>query len=106
VSADDIFPEGKIYADLTANNVLHVTHCLTSSDVVHSPEQQMQMQKYSQHPWACQKGLEITSHIHYCLILDLIGEALTNFRSSRELVQAIHDALVGEWHPSSQSYII
>ena len=101
VSADDIFPEGEIYAKLAANKVLHVAHCLTSGDVEHSPEQKPHMLEYSKHPWACQKGLEITSHIHYCLILDLVREALMNFRSSRELVQAIQDALIGELHPSS-----
>ncbi|KAF8835011.1 hypothetical protein BDN67DRAFT_873468, partial [Paxillus ammoniavirescens] len=31
---------------------------------------------------------------HHQLILDLVGELLTNFASSQELVQAIHDALV------------
>ena len=101
VSADDIFPEGEIYAELAANKVLHIAHCLTSGNVEHSPKQKPHAQEYSKHPWACQKRLEITSHIYYRLILDLIGEALMNFRSSRELVQAIHDAHIGELHPSS-----
>jgi len=101
VNADDIFPEGEIYAKLAAKKVLHVPHCLASGDVEHLPEQKPQAQKYSQYPWACQKGLEITSHIHYRLILDLVRETLMNFRSSRELVQAIHDTLVGEWWPPS-----
>ncbi|KIK17810.1 hypothetical protein PISMIDRAFT_110701, partial [Pisolithus microcarpus 441] len=33
-------------------------------------------------------------HTHYQLLLDLIGEWLTNFTSSWQLVQAIHDALL------------
>ncbi|KIM57109.1 hypothetical protein SCLCIDRAFT_131100 [Scleroderma citrinum Foug A] len=52
------------------------------------------MRQHSQSPWACQKGLSIMPHTHYWLILDLVREALTSFSSSKELVQAIHDALV------------
>ena len=96
VDADNIIPEGEIYTELAANNVPHVLHCLASGDVESEPEQKTQMQKCSQYDWACQKGLVITPHIHYHLILDLVGEALTNFSSSMELVQAIHDALIGE----------
>ncbi|KIM57315.1 hypothetical protein SCLCIDRAFT_130771, partial [Scleroderma citrinum Foug A] len=96
VDADDIIPEGEIYTELTANDVPHVLHCLTSGDVESEPKQKTQTQKCSQYDWACQKGLAITPHIHYRLILDLIREALTNFSSSMELVQAIHNALIGE----------
>ena len=96
LDGDDIIPEGHIYAKLTANHVPHVPRCLTSGDMKCSPQQKMQTQWYSQCHWACQKGLAITPHIHYRLILDLVGAALTTFASSKELVQAIHDALLGE----------
>ena len=70
------------------------------------PQQKTQMQKYSRCRWACQKGLAITPHIHYCLILDLVGAALTAFTSFKELAQAIHDALLGELYPSIYWYVI
>ncbi|KIM50479.1 hypothetical protein SCLCIDRAFT_83389, partial [Scleroderma citrinum Foug A] len=93
---DDITPEGQIYAELSGHRVPHVPQCLTSRDVDNWPEQKMQTRQHSQSPWACRKGLSITPHTHYWLILDLIREALMSFSSSKELVQAIHDTLVGE----------
>ena len=93
---NDITPEGQIYAELSGHHVPHVPQCLASGDVDSWPEQKMQMRQHSQSPWACQKGLSIMPHTHYWLILDLVREALTSFSSSKELVQAIHDALVGE----------
>ena len=96
LDGDDIIPEGRIYTELAGNHVPHVPRCLMSGDVKCSPQQKTQMQRYSQCRWACQKGLAITPHIHYRLVLDLVGAALTTFTSSKELVQAIHDALLGE----------
>ncbi|KAI5983045.1 hypothetical protein EDD15DRAFT_2376936 [Pisolithus albus] len=94
VNGPDMIPEGKIYAELNKNGIPHVPTCLASGDVRCWPEQEMQTKKYAGSPWACRQGLSITSHTHYWLILDVVGERLTNFTSSRELVQAIHDALV------------
>jgi len=99
LDGDDIVPEGHIYAELAASHVPNVLHCLVSGDMECSPHQKTQMQKYSQCRWACQKGLEITPHIHYRLVLDLVGAPLTTFASSKELVQAIHDALISELYP-------
>ncbi|KAG1765581.1 hypothetical protein EDD22DRAFT_765760, partial [Suillus occidentalis] len=33
-------------------------------------------------------------HIHYRLALNLVGKPLTQFESSREVVQAVRDALI------------
>ncbi|KIM52043.1 hypothetical protein SCLCIDRAFT_81805, partial [Scleroderma citrinum Foug A] len=96
LDGDDINPEGHFYTELAANHVPHIPQCLANGDMKCSPQQKTQTQKYSQCHWACQKGLAITPHIHYRLILDLVGEALTTFASSKELVQVIHDALLGE----------
>ncbi|KIK22998.1 hypothetical protein PISMIDRAFT_11255 [Pisolithus microcarpus 441] len=95
VNGPDMIPKGKIYVELDRNGIPHVPTCLASGDVQCWPKQEMQMMKYAESPWACQQGLLITSHTHYQLILDIVGERLTNFTSSRELVQAIHDALIG-----------
>ncbi|KAI6013135.1 hypothetical protein BKA83DRAFT_4063633, partial [Pisolithus microcarpus] len=94
VNGPDMIPEGKIYVELNRNSIPHVPTCLASGNVQCWLEQETQMMKYAESPWACRQGLLITSHTHYWLILDIVRERLTNFTSSRELVQAIHDALV------------
>ncbi|KAF8833947.1 hypothetical protein BDN67DRAFT_915967, partial [Paxillus ammoniavirescens] len=94
INAPDIIPEGQIYENLNNNHIPQVPTCLASSDVQCWPKQEMQTLTCSQLPWVCQQGLAIISHTHHRLILDLVGELLTNFASSQELVQAIHDALV------------
>ena len=64
------------------------------------PKEETLTTKYAaQSPCACRRELSITSHTHYRLALDIVGEGLTRFTSSRELVQAVHDALVGESPP-------
>jgi len=70
---------------------------IASGDVKCSPQQETQTKKYSQcDRRACQKGLAISPHIHCHFVLDLVGTSLTAFASSKELVQAIHDALLGD----------
>ncbi|KAI6095187.1 hypothetical protein F5141DRAFT_1222262 [Pisolithus sp. B1] len=94
VNGPDMIPEGKIYVELNRNHIPYVPTCLRSGNVQCWPEQEMQMMKYAESPWACRQGLSITSHTHYWLILDVVRERLTNFTSCRELVQAIHDVLI------------
>ncbi|KAI6036723.1 hypothetical protein BKA83DRAFT_4120410 [Pisolithus microcarpus] len=77
INAPDITPEGDIYAQLNEEYVPHVPTCLASSDVRCWPKQEPQMVKCLESLWAY-----------------LIGEWLTNFTSSWQLVQAIHDALL------------
>ncbi|KAI6018288.1 hypothetical protein EDC04DRAFT_2547881, partial [Pisolithus marmoratus] len=94
LNSPDMIPKGEIYVELNRNHVPFVPTCLASGDVQCWPKQEMQMKKYVEFPWTCRQGLSITSHTHYHLILDIVGERLTNLTSSRELVQAIHDVLV------------
>ena len=47
--------------------------------------------------WACRRRRPvITTHIHSQHLLNIVGKSLTNFSCTRELVQAVHDAVVGE----------
>ena len=96
VDATNIVPEGEIYANLNAKGVSHVPICLASGDVPCWSQQKTQTFCCSRFAWACQQGLAIIHHSHYILSIDIVGDALTDFSSSRELVQAIHDALIGE----------
>ena len=104
IDATDIVPEGEIYANLNAKGVSHVPICLASGDVPCWSQQKTQTFHYSRFAWACQQGLAIIRHSHYFLSIDIVGDALTNFSSSRALVQAIHDALIGEFfHPNDHA---
>lgn len=96
VHGPDMVPEGDIYANLNRHNVPYVPTCIASGDVQFCPGQETQTMKYSRSPWACGKGVLITAHTHYRLVLEIVGEKLTNFASTKELVQAIYDALIGK----------
>ena len=96
VDATDIIPEGEIYTNLNAKGVSHVPICLASGDMPCWSQQKTQMFRCSRFAWACQQGLVIIHHSHYILSIDIVGDALTDFSILWELVQAIHDALIGE----------
>jgi len=97
IEADDILPEGQIYAELNAQNVPHVPVCLAYGDVISLPEQRAQTSRFSMADWACRRRRPvITTHIHSRHLLNIVGKSLTNFSCTRELVQAVHDAVVGE----------
>ena len=46
---------------------------------------------------AYHQGSVVVAHTHYWLILDLIEENLSALISCKELVQAVHDALIGNY---------
>jgi hypothetical protein len=96
INFSGIHPEGETYAKLNAANVGNVATCLACGDVPCWPEQETQTKKLSFCDWACHVSIPIIPHTHYRLVLDLVGNKLTEFTSSRELVQAVRDALVGE----------
>jgi len=97
IKADDILSEGQIYAELKAQNVPHVPICLAYGDVDSLPVQRLQTSQFTMADWACQRRPPaITAHIHYRHLLDIVGQSLTSFSCTHELVQAMHDAIVGE----------
>ncbi|KAF8121660.1 hypothetical protein EV363DRAFT_1184625, partial [Boletus edulis] len=105
IAADDIIPEGKIYEELCEKGVHFVPRCLASGDVKSWAKQKTQTKRHSSSPWACQKDLHLLAHCHYRLILDIVGENLMDFCSSKELVQAIHDALIAHKEAFIVGYI-
>ncbi|KAL4064036.1 hypothetical protein J3A83DRAFT_4068790, partial [Scleroderma citrinum] len=94
INLANIIPEGKVYAKLNSKQVPYVLTCLTTYNVPCWPKQEPQTFKYSQYPWAYQAGLQIMPHIHHVLVLDIARKPLTTFSCSKELAQAIHDALL------------
>ena len=45
--------------------------------------------------WACKAKKELVLHHHYRLVLDVIGEEMTSFSSSLEMLGCIINALEG-----------
>jgi hypothetical protein len=97
VSLPDILPEGETYKLLKSHKVHNVATCIARHDVPRSiPQQYAQTIKFSSAAWA-RPNSAITPHILHRLALDIVGEKLTRFESSRQLVQSIRDALIGTY---------
>lgn len=94
VDAEDVAPEGKIYALLNEQGVRNVPTCLASGDVVCQPEQLTMTVVLSRLDWVFRSELVLTAHRHHRIVLNIVGESLAKFTSSRELVQNVHDALI------------
>ncbi|KAG1905190.1 uncharacterized protein F5891DRAFT_943966 [Suillus fuscotomentosus] len=97
MSLKDVLPEGETHKLLKSHNVRNVTSCIAFNDVIHTtPEQNTQTVKFGSAKWAC-PNKAVTPHILHRLVLDLVGKQLTDFESSRELVQSVRDALLGTY---------
>ncbi|KAG1762982.1 hypothetical protein EDD22DRAFT_846735 [Suillus occidentalis] len=94
VSKKDVLPEGETYRLLKLHKVRNVATCIAFHDVIHSiPQQNTQTVKFHNAKWACRNGA-VTPHILHRLVLNIVGEKLTDFESSRQLVQSVRDALL------------
>lgn len=81
--------EGAIYRRLLAANVSHIAHFIRGGDVA-SP-----FCRTRSHKIAKRFGLKLRPHSHYRFILDDIGRDLTSFKTTKELVATLADALQG-----------
>ncbi|KAG2335593.1 hypothetical protein BDR05DRAFT_898143, partial [Suillus weaverae] len=94
VSIKDVLPEGETYKLLKSNKVRNVATCIAFHDVIHPvPQQNTQTVKFRNAEWAC-PNQAVTPHTLHRLVLDIVGEKLTDFESSRQLVQSVRDALI------------
>lgn len=101
--------EGLTYQKLEENNVPNVAKCIVAGDIGDSAYHATKTQNYVSRDWACDTGSSLTPHRHYRLILDIVGRPLTRFESTREMVQAVRDALIGTWstiYPTPTNTII
>ncbi|KAG1843477.1 hypothetical protein DFJ58DRAFT_706880 [Suillus subalutaceus] len=78
---------------LKKHNVGNVVSCIACHDVPSIPRQAPQTSKFADAVWACSQ-VAITPHIHYRLVLDIVGKQLYEFASSHQLVTAVRDALI------------
>ena len=100
----DIMPEGQVYKILNTAKVKHVPTCLASGDISASEYHTTKTQNYVTVPWNSSSHhpeTRLIPHQHYRLILDVIGQILVNFQSSREMVAAVWNGVIGKvlWIP-------
>ncbi|KAG1778646.1 hypothetical protein EV702DRAFT_1196157 [Suillus placidus] len=89
----DVLLEGETYRLLKSYKVHNVATCIAFHDVIHAvPQQNTQTVKFRNAEWACPNQV-VTSHTLHHLVLDIVGEKLTDFESSRQLVQSVSDTL-------------
>ncbi|KAG2029840.1 hypothetical protein BDR03DRAFT_839063, partial [Suillus americanus] len=94
VTMKDVLPEGEAYKLLKSHNVRNVAECIAFHDVIHPiPQQNTQTVKFASAEWAC-SNKAVTPHTLHRLVLHLVGEKLIDFKSSHQLVQSVHDALL------------
>ncbi|KAG2045405.1 hypothetical protein BDR06DRAFT_845454, partial [Suillus hirtellus] len=93
VAIAGVLPEGETYRLLKEHNVSNVASCIACHDVPSISQQAPQTYKFADAPWACSHDT-ITPHIHYRLVLNIVGKQLCEFESSRQFVAAIRDALI------------
>lgn len=97
VSLPDVLPEGETYKLLKSCDVSNVATCIAYHDVPPSiPQQSTQTVKFEHAEWAS-SHLPLTPHTLHRLVLDIVGEKLTNFESTRQLVLSVRDALIGTY---------
>jgi hypothetical protein len=106
VSLPDVLPEGETYRLLMSHKVRNIATCLAYHDVPHSiPQQFTQTVKLSSAAWA-RSNTATTPHILHRLALNIVGNKLTKFQSSRQLVQSVCDALIGAYFGTSKCLFI
>ncbi|KAG1802899.1 uncharacterized protein HD556DRAFT_1304139 [Suillus plorans] len=106
MSIKDVLPEGETYKLLKSHNVCNVATCIAFHDVIHPiPQQNTQTVKFRSAKWAC-PNKAVTPHTLHHLVLDLVGEKLTDFESSHQLVQSVRDALLAHQDAYSNAKIL
>ncbi|KAH7886496.1 hypothetical protein F5I97DRAFT_1926749 [Phlebopus sp. FC_14] len=88
INVNDIKPEGEVYEALHKANVPHIAPLVCAGDL----EYETVTQELVWADWSCVRE-EITGHIHYRIVLGVVGRSLSTFESTKELTQAVLDAL-------------
>ncbi|KAG1721307.1 uncharacterized protein EDB91DRAFT_1064455 [Suillus paluster] len=105
VSLPDVLPEGETYKLLKSHKVSNIANCVAYHDVPPSiPQQSTQTAKFGHAEWAS-SHLLLTPHTLHRLVLDIVGEKLTDFESSRQFILSVRDALIGTYFFSTSDNI-
>jgi hypothetical protein len=92
----DIIPEGKIYATLQQNLVQNVPRCLNCGDIGDETYHTTQTHKFITYRRKDSVS-KFVIHRHYRLVLDTVGRKLYEFKSSKDMLRAIHASLIGKY---------
>lgn len=92
ILGDDMLKESEVYKTLQKHEVPHIVRFLTGDDVL---DHRTVTADYKFESWAW-KTSQLLNYRHHRMIFDVAGHDLCEFRSTRDLVQAIRDAVEGE----------
>jgi hypothetical protein len=92
VDLPGIEQEGKTYWLMEEAQVRNISPCSAAGDI---KGHRTVTHLYNNKSWAC-KGRKLVPHHHYRLVLDIIGDSLKDFSSSRTMLRCVVDALQGK----------
>jgi len=90
VDLPDIEKEGDTYQLMQVAQVKNIALCSAAGDI---EDHTTLTHLYQDELWACKTKNVLVPHHHYQLVLDVIGDHLTNFSSSWEMSCCVLDAL-------------
>ncbi|KIM80283.1 hypothetical protein PILCRDRAFT_50613, partial [Piloderma croceum F 1598] len=82
--------EGETYKLLREAGVRNIAPYSAAGDI---DDHRTVTHLYKDKPWACPTARELVPHHHYRLVLDVIGDSLTQFSSTYEMLRCVLDAL-------------
>ncbi|KAH7884221.1 hypothetical protein F5I97DRAFT_1968348 [Phlebopus sp. FC_14] len=88
IDTSEMKPEGEVYEMLHNAHVPHIAPLECAGDLNYTTVTQDLVLE----DWSCTREA-ITGHIHYRIVLGVIGRSLATFRSTKELTQAVLHAL-------------
>jgi hypothetical protein len=102
INSEDMQKEGDTYRQLHDHNVPHISPFERGNDVGGHGSRTM-THEYVDESWVCGVPLS-TSHIHYRMVLGVVGREMSTFRSTHELASAVADAMEGEYSRTTIYY--
>lgn len=96
--------EGDIYRELHGRHVPHIPSLVCAGDVLCDEglgRQETRTDVVLAEPgWAQYRDedLRLEHHVHYRLVLGVVGKPLTKFTSIKQVLEVIRDVLLGKQH--------
>lgn len=100
IAAAGMEKEGDIYCELHDHEVRHIPSLVCAGDVYCGRwlQETRTNSVLAKDDWIAydSKLLKLERHVHYRIVLGEVGKPLTEFSSTKEVLQVLHDALEGE----------
>ncbi|KIJ59178.1 hypothetical protein HYDPIDRAFT_118768 [Hydnomerulius pinastri MD-312] len=104
INAPDVTPEGEVYGILHKKAVPNIAPFECGGDVG-GDGFETKTQEETVEDWSCAQEA-ITGHIHYRMVLGVVGRSLTAFSSTKELAKGMLDAVEAHWHAYEDARIL